>query len=280
MNNYESNYRSLVRHILENGEVKAGRNGETKSVFCAVLAVDLLDGFPLLTGRKMFTKGIIGELAAFVRGCELLADYKYLGCNYWDENAKAWDVNAFAGPDDITIGQYVGPLWRDFRAADEGPSDPRTARDQLYTLIEQLKSNPASRRHVLSAWHPAAEAAIPPCTVMAIFNVSRGKLNCHVTQRSADTMLGVPSDVAQYALLTHLLAREAKLMPGQLVFTLVDAHIYSAHYEAAEEYLKRKSHPLPQLLLHSSARPLTFTGDDMSLYGYAHEAPLNFEFVV
>lgn len=279
MNNYEAAYQNLLYSILHSGVRKEGRNGWTKAKFGLTLTVDLAEGFPVLTGRQMFYRGVIGEMAAFIRGCEILADYKDFGCNYWDTNAKNWSENfGKSDPEDMTIGQYVGSLWRDFSAYSEAQSDDHVPRDQLRALIAQLLCDPSSRRHVLSAWHPGAQSCLPPCTVMAIFNVEEGKLNCHVTQRSADMCLGVPSDVAGYALLCMLLAKETSLQLGKLMFTFVDAHVYKEHIVPLETYLKQKTYDLPQALIAGNEM-LKFKPSDFELISYQHSPRVNFPFV-
>lgn len=279
MNNYEIAYKALLYSILHSGIRKEGRNGWTKSKFGLTLSVDLKEGFPVLTGRKMHYKGVVGEMAGFIRGCEILGDYKDLGCNYWDANAEAWSVNfGKNNPNDMSIGQYVGSLWRDFSAYSEIQSDDHTPRDQLRVLIDQLKYDPSSRRHVLSAWHPAAKSCLPPCTVMAIFNVEGKHLNCHVTQRSADMCLGVPSDVLGYALLLALLAQETGRLPGKLMFTFVDAHIYKEHIVPLEGYLQAPIIDLPQALISNDSF-FEFTPADFELVGYNPAPAVAFPFV-
>lgn len=278
MNNYELSYKALLYSILHSGTRKEGRNGWTKSKFGLTLCVDLKEGFPLLTARKMHYKGVIGEMAGFIRGCEMLSDYKDFGCNYWDANAAAWAKNEGLRPVDMSIGQYVGSLWRDFSAYSEVQSDDHTPIDQLRELVYQLRHNPSSRRHVLSAWHPAAKSCLPPCTVMAIFNVDGPALNCHVTQRSADMCLGVPSDVAGYALLLALIAKECGFTPGKLMFTFVDAHVYKEHIVPLESYLEAPITDLPQAVL-SNLGLFHFVPADFELLGYNPAPAIAFPFV-
>ncbi len=283
MNFYEQNYRALIRNILDFGHKKEGRNGATRSLFGQTLTIRLQGGFPLLTGRKMYPTGIFGELSCFVHGEELLTEYKKAGCNYWDANAAQWDENKGKPDNEVSIGQYVGSLWRAFYAYDEVLSDFNADRDQLRMIQQQLRVNPLSRRHVLAAWHPGAKSCLPPCTVMAIFESDGKTLNCHVTQRSADLCLGVPSDVAQYALLVHLLARDAGLLSGNLMFTFVDAHIYEAHMEPLTEYMRSKFYMLPRLRFKEEDNffdALTFEPEDAWLENYTHGPAIKFPFVV
>lgn len=282
MNFYEQNYRSLLKKILSHGASKTGRNGGTRYLFGETLKIRLQGGFPLLTGRKMHLKGILAELACFIHGAEALAKYKALGCNYWDANAANWARNTCKPQEEQSIGQYVGSLWRNFKAHNEFQSGSSDARDQLSTLLRQLRADPLSRRHVLAAWHPGAESCLPPCTVMAIFNSDSQSLHCHVTQRSADMCLGVPTDVAQYAALTHLLADWAGLLPGDLMFTFVDAHIYDVHRPALEEYLKTPIARLPKLELSDIYRgnPLMVMPDDFKIKDYVPGPKIDFPFVV
>lgn len=252
INVYENQYRLMLLQIMAAGTKQTGRNGAVQSLFGQTLSVDLGQGFPLLTGRKMHVTGIFGEMCAFMRGLEALSDYVELGCNYWVANAQSWYANRDKTPEDMLIGQYVGSLWRDFSSADEAQSDAHGVRDQLFELYHSLRDNPSSRRHVLSAWHPGAESCLPPCTVMAIFDVRNGKLNCHVTQRSADMCLGVPSDVAGYALLVHVLCAALGYTPGQLMFTFVNAHVYEAHKDSLYKYIAQEPKKrLPSLHIES-----------------------------
>jgi len=282
MNFYEQNYRSLLKKILSHGASKTGRNGGTRYLFGETLKIRLQGGFPLLTGRKMHLKGILAELACFIHGAEALAEYKALGCNYWDSNAAAWARNSGKPQEEQSIGQYVGSLWRCFKAADGDLSGLNSTRDQLSTLLRELRADPLSRRHVLAAWHPGAESCLPPCTVMAIFNSDGKQLNCHVTQRSADMCLGVPTDVAQYAVLTHLLADWAGLLPSDLMFTFVDAHIYDVHRPALAEYLKVPINRLPKLKFSELylGNPLMVMPDDFEIKDYVPGPTINFPFVV
>lgn len=282
MNFYEQNYHSLLKKILSHGAPKTGRNGGTRYLFGETLRVQLSEGLPVLTGRKMHLRGIVAELACFIHGAQALWEYKELGCNYWDANAAAWSRNAGKQPENRSIGQYVGSLWRDFKAHTEFQSGPYVARDQLSTLLRQLRVDPLSRRHVLAAWHPGAESCLPPCTVMAIFNSDGRSLHCHVTQRSADMCLGVPTDVAQYAILTHLLADWASLLPGDLMFTFVDAHVYDAHRPALDEYLKTPISRLPKLEFSELylGNPLSVTPADIEIKDYVPGPTINFPFVV
>lgn len=281
MNFYEQNYRSLLKKILSHGASKTGRNGGTSYLFGETLKIRLQGGFPLLTGRKMHLKGILAELACFIHGAELLSEYKALGCNYWDSNAAAWALNKGKPAEEQSIGQYVGSLWRCFKAADGDLSGLNSTRDQLSTLLRELRADPLSRRHVLAAWHPGAESCLPPCTVMAIFNSDGKYLHCHVTQRSADMCLGVPTDVVQYAILTHLLAQYAGLIPGELMFTFVDAHIYDVHRPALEEFLRTNIVRLPKLYLTEqySGDPRDFMPEHIRIEDYNPGPKIDFPFV-
>lgn len=292
MSAYESDYRGLLLKILGLGDKAEGRNGWTKSIFNATLEVDLARGFPLLKGRKMHTKGIFAELCCFVQGLTDLQEYVEMGCNYWTKNAEAWVCNDGLAEADYSIGQYVGALWRDFSSAAEVQSDSHTPRDQLRELYLSLRDNPSSRRHVLSAWHPGAEACLPPCTVMAIFDVRKDKLNCHVTQRSADMCLGVPSDVAGYALLMHALCfalgtENRVLSPGRLCFSFINAHIYQKHESSTYKYLQQGYGAMPSLPSLQIVSPYTgfsvlanLVPDHIALQGYEPNGAINFPFVV
>ncbi len=230
-------YLDLMRHVLENGTPKSDRTGTgTLSVFGHQMRFDLAEGFPLLTTKRLHTRSIFGELLWFLRGDTNLAWLHENNITIWDEWA---DANGDLGP-------IYGYQWRSWP-----PPDGRHI-DQIKAVIESLQSNPDSRRHIVSAWNvgQVSEMALPPCHALFQFYVADGKLSCQLYQRSADIFLGVPFNIASYALLTHLVARATGLEPGDFVHTLGDAHLYSNHLEQARLQLEREPRPLPRLVLN------------------------------
>ena len=230
-------YLDLMRHVLENGTPKSDRTGTgTLSVFGHQMRFDLAEGFPLLTTKRLHTRSIFGELLWFLRGDTNLAWLHENNITIWDEWA---DANGDLGP-------IYGYQWRSW------PTPDGRHIDQIKAVIESLQSNPDSRRHIVSAWNvgQVSEMALPPCHALFQFYVADGKLSCQLYQRSADIFLGVPFNIASYALLTHLVARATGLEPGDFVHTLGDAHLYSNHLEQARLQLEREPRPLPRLVLN------------------------------
>ncbi len=278
-------YLELVRNVLENGVRKSNRTGtDTLSSFSEHYKVDLKEGFPLLTTKKVFFRSVILELLWYLRGedhIRWLRDEK--DCHIWD----AWaDEDGYVGP-------IYPVLWRRFphlendkgrgyaaNGTDSGPWEPKEF-DQLQRAIELLKSNPESRRIVVSAWHPGLlnEMALPPCHIMYIFNVSDGRLNCHLTQRSGDIALGIPFNLACYSALTMAVANEVSLEPGVFSHTIVDAHIYVNHIDGLKEQIKREPRPLPTLEIDS--KPIDeLTLEDFKLSNYDPHPGIKFEVAV
>ncbi|MBN9479769.1 MAG: thymidylate synthase [Bordetella sp.] len=230
----EWQYLNLLRDILDNGARREDRTGTgTLGVFGRQMRFDLSKGFPLLTTKKLHTRSIFVELLWFLRGETNIAWLKDNGVSIWDEWA---DANGDLGP-------VYGKQWRSW-AAPNGSSI-----DQIAKLVHGLKTNPNSRRHIVSAWNPADvdDMALPPCHCLFQFFVADGKLSCQLYQRSADVFLGVPFNIASYALLTHMLAKVVGLEPGDFVHTFGDAHLYMNHLEQAELQLSRAPLPLPTL---------------------------------
>ena len=249
-------YLDLMRHVLEQGTDKSDRTGTgTRSVFGYQMRFNLQDGFPLLTTKKLHLRSIIHELLWFLRGD---TNIQYLHDNkvtIWDEWA---DENGELGP-------VYGYQWRSWPAPDGGSID------QIAKLIDQIKRNPDSRRLIVSAWNPALvdEMALPPCHAMFQFYVADGKLSCQLYQRSADIFLGVPFNIASYALLTMMLAQVCGLQAGEFVHTLGDAHLYRNHFEQAELQLTREPRPLPTMTLNPAVDNLfDFKYEDFELSGY------------
>ncbi|MGB7991887.1 MAG: thymidylate synthase [Candidatus Methylophosphatis roskildensis] len=249
-------YLELLRHVLEHGDEKADRTGTgTRSVFGWQMRFDLAQGFPLLTTKKLHTRSIIHELLWFLRGETNIAYLKQNGVSIWDEWA---DGNGELGP-------VYGKQWRHWEAPD-GRSI-----DQIAQLVEGLKRNPDSRRHMVSAWNPAdiARMRLPPCHALFQFYVAGGRLSCQLYQRSADIFLGVPFNIASYALLTLMLAQVCGLRPGDFVHTLGDAHLYLNHLDQARLQLSRSPRALPAMRLNPDVRDLfAFRFEDFSLEAY------------
>ena len=294
-------YLDLLSTILEEGVVRGDRTGTgTKGVFGYQMRFNLAEGFPLLTTKKVFLKGVIHELLWFLRGD---TNIKYLvdnGVHIWDSDAFRYynelcvkhgvlpvDLDTFlsaAGVESPIEGYRFGDLnhvygyqWRSW------PKGNGEVIDQIARVIETLKTNPTSRRMIVSAWNVAdvEDMALPPCHTMFQFFVAEGKLSCQLYQRSADTFLGVPFNIASYALLTMMIAKECGLEVGDFVHTLGDAHLYLNHLEQANEQLSREPRTLPRMVLNPDVKSIfDYRYEDFTLEGYdphpAIKAPLSF----
>lgn len=249
-------YLDLLRDVRDHGVEKSDRTGTgTRSVFGRQLRFDLAEGFPLVTTKKLHVRSIIFELLWFLRGDTNIAYLKENGVSIWDEWANA----------DGDLGPVYGKQWRSW-AAPDGRSI-----DQMTALVEGLKRKPDSRRHMLSAWNPADvdSMALPPCHCLFQFYVADGRLSCQLYQRSADMFLGVPFNIASYALLTLMVAQAVGLKPGDFVHTFGDAHLYLNHLDQASEQLAREPRPLPTLVLNPDVTDIyAFTFEDFTLSGY------------
>ena len=249
-------YLDLLRHIRANGVKKEDRTGTgTQSIFGYQMRFNLADGFPLLTTKKVHLKSIIYELLWFISGNTNVRWLQEHGVSIWDEWA---DENGDLGP-------VYGHQWRSWPAADG------RVIDQLSQVIETLRTNPSSRRMVISAWNPGEldKMALPPCHCLFQFYVADGKLSCQLYQRSADTFLGVPFNIASYALLTMMMAQVCGLQPGEFIHTLGDAHIYRNHFEQVALQLSREPRPLPTMHLNPDVKSLfDFKYEDFTLEGY------------
>ncbi len=248
-------YLDLMRHILENGTDKDDRTGTgTRSVFGAQMRFDLSEGFPLLTTKKLHVRSIIHELLWFLSGDTNIRYLKENGVSIWDEWA---DENGDLGP-------VYGSQWRSWPDYDGGHID------QIQNVLDQLRSNPNSRRHIVCAWNVALvdKMALPPCHLLFQFYVANGKLSCLLYQRSCDFFLGVPFNIASYALLTHMIAQQVDLEPGEFVWTGGDVHLYSNHFEQAESQLIRSPKKLPKLHLHRAQCLSSYAFDDIAIQGY------------
>ena len=251
----EFQYLGLLRDILDTGVVRDDRTGTgTRGVFGRQMRFDLQRGFPLLTTKKLHLKSIIYELLWFLRGDTNVRWLQERGVKIWDEWAGA----------DGELGPVYGKQWRSW-AAPDGSSI-----DQIEKLIVGLKTNPNSRRHIVSAWNPSdvEDMALPPCHCLFQFFVADGKLSCQLYQRSADVFLGVPFNIASYALLTLMLAKVSGLQPGEFIHTLGDAHLYLNHLDQAKEQLRREPHPFPTMRITPRPDLLAFEYEDFILEGY------------
>ena len=264
-------YLDLLRHVRENGTFKGDRTGTgTYSVFGYQMRFDLSEGFPLVTTKKIHFKSVVHELLWFLKGDTNTQYLKDNGVRIWDEWA---DENGDLGP-------VYGFQWRNW------PNANGASVDQVKQVVEQLKSNPNSRRIIISAWNPSdlpdetispqrnvkeGRMALAPCHAFFQFYVSEGKLSCQLYQRSADIFLGVPFNIASYALLTLMLAQVCDLEPGDFVHTLGDAHLYTNHQEQVELQLSRDPLPLPQMKINPEIKDIfDFTFDDFELVDYQH----------
>ncbi|GIL21751.1 MAG: thymidylate synthase [Bacteroidota bacterium] len=249
-------YLDLLQDILNNGSVKTDRtNTGTRSVFGRQLRFNLAEGFPLVTTKKLHLRSIIYELLWFLKGDTNIKYLKDNGVTIWDEWA---DENGNLGP-------VYGSQWRSWPA----PDGRRI--DQITQVLNQIKQKPDSRRHIVSAWNPAEvdQMALPPCHALFQFYVADGKLSCQLYQRSADYFLGVPFNIASYALLTHMFAQQTNLEPGEFVWTGGDVHLYANHLEQAQLQLSRQPFPLPQLNIRR--KPDTLFGyefEDFEIQNY------------
>jgi thymidylate synthase len=253
-------YHDLMQTVLEQGAKKSDRTGTgTLSVFGHQMRFDLGAGFPLVTTKKLHLKSIIHELLWFLKGETNTRYLKENGVTIWDEWADA----------EGNLGPVYGHQWRAWPAADG--ADPGRTIDQISELLGQIKTNPDSRRLIVSAWNVAdiPKMALAPCHAFFQFYVADGKLSCQLYQRSADIFLGVPFNIASYALLTMMVAQVCGLQPGDFVHTLGDAHLYSNHLEQARQQLLRQARPLPSMHLNPAVKDLfAFTFDDFRLEGY------------
>ena len=271
----------LLKNILENGTVRGDRTGTgTKGLFGAQLRFDLSKGFPLVTTRKVFFKGVIYELLWFLAGD---TNIKYLT----DHKVHIWDSWADENGD---LGPVYGAQWRAWRAPDNQHID------QITQVIEQIRTNPNSRRHIVSAWNPAVlpnervspqenvkagRAALASCHTLFQFYVADGKLSCQLYQRSADSPVGLVFNIAQYSLLTHMMAQQCDLEPGDFIWTGGDCHIYVNQFEGVNEQLSREPRPLPKLIIkRKPASILDYQFEDFEIVDYDPHPPIKFAVAV
>ena len=254
-------YEDLLRDVLENGTKKSDRTGTgTRSVFGRQIRYDLSDSFPLITTKKVHTKSIIGELLWFLNGDSNVGYLQDNGIRIWNEWAD----------DNGDLGPVYGVQWRSWPTPDGGHID------QITNVVEDLKNNPDSRRHIVSAWNVSEieNMALPPCHLLFQFYVADGKLSCQLYQRSADLFLGVPFNIASYSLLTHMVAQQTGLEVGEFVWTGGDCHIYDNHVEQVTEQLSREPRPYPQLELNKANTLFDYDFNDFTITGYNPHPPI------
>ena len=262
-------YHDLMRHVLKKGTRKANRTGiDTISTFGYQTRFDLAEGFPLVTTKRVHTKSIIHELLWFLQGDTNIAYLKDNGVSIWDEWADAQG----------NLGPVYGHQWRSWPNHRGGAEI-----DQIKAVVEDIRTNPDSRRLIVSAWNPAdlPAMALAPCHCLFQFYVADGKLSCQLYQRSADVFLGVPFNIASYALLTHMVAQVTGLGVGDFVHSFGDLHIYTNHLEQVELQLSRKPYPLPKLQLNPAVKDLfAFTFDDIKITDYQYHPAIKGEVAV
>ncbi|WP_275005762.1 thymidylate synthase [Promicromonospora iranensis] len=248
-------YEDLLRDVLENGTLKGDRTGTgTRSVFGRQIRYDLAEGFPLITTKKVHLKSVVYELLWFLRGDSNVRWLQERGVKIWDDWA---DESGELGP-------VYGVQWRSWPTPDGGHVD------QIAKVVEQIRTNPDSRRHVVTAWNPAEvdDMALPPCHALFQFYVADGKLSCQLYQRSADLFLGVPFNIASYALLTQMVAAQTGLEAGEFVWTGGDCHIYDNHVEQVRTQLERDPYPYPSLRLAPRESIFDYEFQDIEVLGY------------
>ena len=255
-------YLDLLAHVMENGSDRGDRTGTgTRGVFGYQMRFDLAEGFPVLTTKKLHLRSIIHELLWFLKGDTNIAYLRDNGVTIWDEWA---DEKGDLGP-------VYGYQWRSW------PTHDGRHLDQIAAVVDSIRNNPNSRRHIVSAWNPALvdEMALPPCHCLFQFYVADGRLSCQLYQRSADIFLGVPFNIASYALLTMMVAQVTGLRPGDFVHTLGDAHIYANHFEQVRTQMARKPKPLPFMKINPEVRDLfSFNFEDFELVGYEADSSI------
>jgi len=257
----DTQYEDLLRHVLEAGAAKSDRTGTgARSVFGHQMRYDLSAGFPLVTTKRVHLKSIVYELLWFLRGDSNVRWLQEHGVSIWDE---------WAGPDG-DLGPVYGVQWRSWPTPDGGHVD------QISGVLEQLRTDPDSRRMVVSAWNVAEvpRMALPPCHLLFQFYVADGRLSCQLYQRSADLFLGVPFNIASYALLTHMVAQQVGLEVGDFVWTGGDCHVYDNHVEQVRVQLSRAAYPFPELRLKPAPSLFDYTYEDVEVVGYQHHPAL------
>ena len=254
-------YEDLLRHVMETGVHRPDRTGTgSRSVFGHQLRYDLSRGFPLVTTKKVHLKSVVYELLWFLRGDSNVGWLREHGVSIWDEWADA----------DGELGPVYGVQWRSW------PTPDGRHVDQIAQVLDRIRTDPTSRRHLVSAWNVAEleNMALPPCHAFFQFYVADGRLSCQLYQRSADLFLGVPFNIASYALLTHMVAQQTGLEPGDFIWTGGDCHVYDNHVEQVGEQLSREPYPFPALRLRRAATLFDYAFEDVEVVGYQHHAPI------
>lgn len=264
-------YLKLLKYILKNGVDRPDRTGiGTRAIFGAQLRFKMKDGFPVVTTKKLIFKSVKAELLWFLKGSSDIKELHKLGTHIWDANANApyWKSKArFQGD----VGRIYGVQWRKWKTSQEKTID------QLAEVIQEIKENPYSRRHLVLAWNPGEldKMCLPPCHILFQFLVAKNKLSLLMYQRSCDMFLGVPFNIASYSLLLHMVAQVTNLKPGEFIHFLGDAHIYHNHFDQVKEQLKREPYPLPRLWLNPKIKNIDdFQMEDIKLINYQHHPPI------
>lgn len=265
-------YLDLLKLILEQGRDREDRTGTgTRGIFGHQMRFDLSEGFPLVTTKKLHKKSIIHELLWFLRGETHVASLQAAGVRIWNEWATAEQTARF-GRSEGDLGPVYGHQWRNFGATLKADGTYESdGVDQIKRLLHDIREKPNSRRLIVTGWNPkeADQVALPPCHTLFQFYVQDGRLSCQLYQRSADVFLGVPFNIASYALLTMMIAHVTKLEPGDFVHTMGDAHLYKNHLEQAKQQLAREPRPLPRMRIATERRDLfAFQYEDFVLEGY------------
>ncbi|MER2562538.1 MAG: thymidylate synthase [Myxococcaceae bacterium] len=268
----ERAYLDLLKSVLDHGKPRADRTGTgTRAQFGGQMRFDLRSSFPLLTTKKVHLKSIIHELLWFVSGSTNVQPLKDVGVSIWDEWATAEQTARF-GRSAGELGPVYGHQWRNFGATKRADGTyERDGFDQLTRVVRDIRENPMSRRLLVSGWNPkeADQVALPPCHTLFQFHVQDGELSCHLYQRSGDVFLGVPFNIASYALLTLMVAQSTGLKPGDFVHSFGDVHLYNNHVDQAREQLSREPRPLPRMTLNPEKKNLfDFRFEDFTLEGY------------
>ncbi len=277
-------YLDLLQHVLDNGDYKQDRTGTgTYSVFGYQMRFDLNKGFPLLTTKRVHFRSIAIELLWFLSGNTNVGYLQANKVSIWDEWATALQCARF-GRSEGELGPVYGHQWRNFGASPNADGTyQQDGTDQIARLVTQIRNNPDSRRLIVSGWHAgeADQVALPPCHTLFQFYVSNGKLSCQLYQRSADVFLGVPFNIASYALLTHMLAQVCGLQVGEFVWTGGDTHLYANHIEQAKLQLTRQPLPPPKLQLNSAVSDIfAFSYNDIQIVDYQHHSPIKAEVAI
>lgn len=284
----ENQYLDLIQDIITTGKVKGDRTGTgTKSIFGCQSRYSLRDQFPLLTTKRVFWRGVAEELLWFIKGSTSAKSLMEKGVHIWDANCSRdfLDKRGLTSYEEGELGPVYGFQWRHFGAEYKGLKHDYTGEgvDQLQEVIDTIKNNPDDRRIILTAWNPKdlPKMALPPCHAFAQFYVCNGELSCQLYQRSADMGLGVPFNIASYALLTYMIAHVTGLKPGDFIHTLGDAHIYLNHIEPLQKQLERTPRPFPKLVIKNEVKNIDdFKMEDFEIVGYKPYPKIKMEMAV